>query len=239
MATTQLRKQSRPIQHDAIEDDDTLYTTRLPSSARRYRTAPPPPAPSDTQHDLERDGVVIQRRRSRSMANPTQHTSGILSNAVTPKTEALPPLSALRPLHALNPRKFPVVYVLIGVVLSLVLFMAASALGSWWTTYQNDLHYGRPRTYQFDAVVGHNDSPDNPTHFILINLNSHIEVIEIPGGDVSHTRIYTGPTLYGPGQDLTPVTGSIRMINGKADLVLTIQNQHFLFINNGTTFQAP
>lgn len=235
MATTQLRKQPRPIERDTTEDDDAFYTTRSHSSVRRYRTAPPDP---DTQHDLEPDGIVIQRRRSLPITEEkqqVQRTSGMLSNAVTTtKTEALRPLRKFQfPRRSWN-------FLLVGMGLMIVLLFAGMAVSSWWATYQNDLHYGRPRTYQFDAVVGHEDSASHPTHFILINLHSHIEVIEIPGGDVAHTRIYTGPILYGNGQDLTPVTGTVRDVNGdgKPDLVLTIQNQHFVFLNTGTIFQA-
>ena len=55
-----------------------------------------------------------------------------------------------------------------------------------------------------DAVVGHNDSPANPSHFIALNLNRHIVIIELPGADPSKAKIYTGPILLGDGQDLTP-----------------------------------
>ncbi len=33
-----------------------------------------------------------------------------------------------------------------------------------------------PRTFQVDAVVGHNDSATNPSHFIAMNLNGRIEM---------------------------------------------------------------
>jgi len=39
----------------------------------------------------------------------------------------------------------------------------------------------RPRTFQVDAVVGHNDSAQIPAILIAINLNSRIEIIEFPG----------------------------------------------------------
>jgi hypothetical protein len=120
----------------------------------------------------------------------------------------------------------------------IVVVMSINLFSSWWQTYQNDIHYGRPRTYQMDAVVGHDDSPAHPTHFIFLNLNRHVEIIEIPGGDPSKTRIYVGPVLFGNGQDLTPVTGEIRDDNGRKDLVVHIQNQEILFINDGTTFHA-
>src|SRR5215469_16870910 len=81
------------------------------------------------------------------------------------------------------------------------------------TNMKDDLHYGRPRTFQIDAVVGQNDSASNPSHFIALNLNGRIEVIEFPGGDASKARIYLGPQLYGSGQDLIPVTLSFVDVN--------------------------
>ncbi len=123
-------------------------------------------------------------------------------------------------------------------ILTIILFIGLSALGSWWQTFQNDIQYGRPRTSQLDAVVGHDDSATHKTHFIFLNLNRHVEIIEIPGGDPTRTRIFLGPVLFGAGQDLTPVTGEIRDVNGdgKPDLILHIQNEQIVFLNNGTTF---
>ncbi|HEY7420026.1 MAG TPA: hypothetical protein VH593_32910, partial [Ktedonobacteraceae bacterium] len=79
-----------------------------------------------------------------------------------------------------------------------------NAVSSWWQITANDWQYGRPRTYQTDQVVGHNDSAQHPSHFIALNLNGHIEVIEFPGGDPTKAKIYIGPVLKGAGQDLTP-----------------------------------
>ncbi len=117
-----------------------------------------------------------------------------------------------------------------------------SALGSWWQVTQDDWHYGRPRTYQTDAFVGQGDSPTNPSHFIAMNLNRHIVVIEMPGGDPSKARIFNGPTLIGPGQDLVPVTLTFKDVNGdgKIDMVINVQDSHFVFLNeNGTFKPAP
>jgi len=124
-------------------------------------------------------------------------------------------------------------------VVMAVLAMSLTSLASWWKDHQDDMQYGRPRTFQFDAVVGHNDSPANPTHFILINLNRHVEIIELPGGDSTHARIYSGPVLFGDGQDLTPITGEVRDVNGdgKPDLIVHIQDQQLVFINDGTQFR--
>ena len=65
-----------------------------------------------------------------------------------------------------------------------------------------------------------------------------MEIIELPGGDTTHARIYTGPTLFGNGQDLTPVTGVFKDVNGdgKIDMIVQIQDQRLVFINDGTQF---
>lgn len=223
MGTTEIRRQARPIQHD-VEDDDSLYITRMPSSTRRYRTAPPPVAADTLEGPITEERMFIQHRRS-SLKRP--HTSGMASNAVKPpKTDELP-----------GRRRFSLLAIGVGMVVMVLIVICLSAWNSWWHTYQNDQQFGRPRTFQMDAVVGHEDSPSNPTHFIFINLHRHVEIIEIPGGNIAHTHIYSGPILFGDGQDLTPVTGEIRDINGRRDLVVHIQDQQIVFINDGTTFR--
>ena len=149
-----------------------------------------------------------------------------------PNTDTLPKLG----------RK-PVVALLVGMIVAILLVMVLGAFSSWWHVYQDDLHYGRPRTSQLDAVVGHGDSAANPTHFMFLNLHRHVEIIEIDGGNPAHTHIYVGPVLFGDGQDLTPITGEIRDVNGdgKPDLIVHIQNQEIIYLNNGTIFvpQVP
>lgn len=58
-------------------------------------------------------------------------------------------------------RRFPVHWLVFAGIALLVMilgWLTLSALGSWWQVQQDDWHYGRPRTFQTDAVVGHNDS---------------------------------------------------------------------------------
>jgi hypothetical protein len=221
MDMTHTRRQSQPIADDVM-DDDSLYETRMPSSVRRYKpssTALREPA----AEPISRQGAFIQRRRSGSQA-----TQGIASKAIAPMRERS------------GQKRFPLVPTLIGMIITIILIMSFSLVSTWWNTYQDDQHYGRPRTSQLDAVVGHGDSASNPTHFIFMNLRRHVQIIEIPGGDPSRSRIFIGPTLYGDGQELTPVTGEIRDLNGdgKPDLVVHIQNQQVRFINDGTTFHS-
>jgi len=120
-------------------------------------------------------------------------------------------------------------------------YVGINAFGAWWQVHTDDGTYGRPRTFQADAVVGHHDSESHPSHFLALNLNRYVIVIEIPGGDVSKSVIYSGPVLLGNGQDLTPVTLSFSDVNGdgKPDMVLHILDQTIIFINNGTKFVPP
>lgn len=121
----------------------------------------------------------------------------------------------------------------------LALFVLLSSAVSWMQEKQHDVTYGRPRTYQIDAVVGHNDSSTTPSHFIAINLNRHIEVIEIPGQDTSKMKVYNITTLFGDGEDLTPVTLSFRDVNGdgKVDMLIHIEQQTLVLINDNNTFR--
>jgi hypothetical protein len=127
----------------------------------------------------------------------------------------------------------------VGMILMLALWVLGSYTLSWWQNHQLDSTYGVPRTYQTDQVVGHSDSTDHPTHFIAINLNSHITIIEIPGGNNQHARIYSGPTLYSDNGDLTPVTLEFYDVNGdgKVDMIVHVGDQKIVYLNDGTQFK--
>ena len=126
-----------------------------------------------------------------------------------------------------------------GMLLTLGLWISGSYAFNWWTNHQLDSTYGIPRTFQTDQVVGHDDSADHPTHFIFVNLREKITIIEIPGGDPSHARIYSGPTLYSDNGDQTPVTGEFEDVNGdgKIDMIVHIGTQRIVYLNNGTQFK--
>ena len=90
-----------------------------------------------------------------------------------------------------------------------------------------------------NASVGHNESAGTPSHFLAINLNGRIEVIEFPGGDGSKARIYLGPQLYGTGDDLIPVTLSFVDVNGDhlPDMIIHFQSSRIVFINDQGGFR--
>ncbi len=131
------------------------------------------------------------------------------------------------------------VYVGLAMIGMLLCWMALTTFLSWWHVEQDDLRYGRPRTSQYDYVVGHGDSNVSKSHFIALNLNRHVEVIECPAGDCAKARILIGPVLIGPNQDLAPVTLTFKDVNGdgKIDVVVNVQDSHFVFINDSGTFR--
>ncbi len=145
-------------------------------------------------------------------------------------------------IPAVKPERFHVHWLVIfslGMLVMIALWAGGSYVTSWWTNHQNDSAYGMPRTYQTDANVGHNDSSTNKTHFIALNLNRHIIIIELPGGDSSKAKIYSVTTLYGDGQDLTPVTLTFKDVNGDGllDMEIHIQDQTIVLINDNGGFR--
>lgn len=125
-----------------------------------------------------------------------------------------------------------------GMLLATGLVLGGQLVSSWWGNTWNTLHYGYPRTYQIDAFVG-DETGKTPSHFIALNLHDQIEILELPGGDATHIRIYQGPRLYGPNADLVPVTlRFVRSTNPKyPDMQVQFQNTHVLFRNVHGTFQ--
>ena len=131
------------------------------------------------------------------------------------------------------------VYIGLGMLVMLALFTGFQILGNWWTNHQLDSTYGMPRTYQTDQVVGHGDSTDHPTHFIFENLGGHVVIIELPGGQIQHARIYGGPAIIGDNPASIPVTAEFQDVtgNGRIDMIVHIGNQQFTYINDGTQFK--
>lgn len=130
-------------------------------------------------------------------------------------------------------------YLLTGMTATLVLWMVLSTAAGWFSIWMDDLHYGRPRTFQTDVYVGHNEQSGQPSHFIAINLQRRIEIIELTGGDASQARIFMGPALYHANDDLAPVELRFADLNkdGKTDMVVLYQGQHLVYINDGKSFR--
>ncbi len=136
-------------------------------------------------------------------------------------------------------------FVFAGIALLLMLagWIALNDLGVWWQNHQDDVTYGMPRTFQTDAVVGHNDSNSSPSHFIALNLRGQIYVLELPGGDATKARGYFITSEAGNDAN-PPVKIAFQDIghSGRLDMVVTIGDPPnplivFLF-NNGSQFAA-
>jgi hypothetical protein len=221
MGAAQASKLSQESGYE-IEEDEEYYVTRPRSSVRRYNQ----PVQRDTLDDdeISRAASVHQRR---THTTPYPNSGNLSHDEATSWKQGLQ-----------QAKRFPLIAIIVGMLLMAALFLMLNTLGSWWQVHQDDVTYGRPRTYQVDVVASHNDSATNPSHFIFLNLNRHVEIIEFPGGDTTHARIYSGPTLFGNGQDLTPVTGMFKDVNGdgKIDMIVQIQDQRLVYINDGTQF---
>ena len=214
--------------HPEEDEDEILdeeWPSRLPTSTRRYHVSP---------EEIYQQGntrlhvryVDVPKRKSRQQQLP-------------PERERHPEEYEVKPGVTEKKRIHPLLYLGVGMLAMFALFLFLSSAVSWLQEKQHDVTYGRPRTYQIDAVVGHNDSSTTPSHFIAINLNRHVEVIEIPGGDSTKERVYPITTLFGDGEDLTPVTLSFRDLtgNGKPDMLIHIEQQTLVLINDKGTFR--
>jgi len=134
-----------------------------------------------------------------------------------------------------------------GLIATLILWLVGTSVFAWGEAKYVDILYGVPRTYQADAVVGHGgDSLQHPSHFIAINLNRQVIVIEFPAGNPARAETYLVPYyILGSGGDLTPITLEFRDVtgDGETDMIIHIhlqnQDQTFVFVNNGTRFRPP
>jgi hypothetical protein len=203
--------------------------TPLVKRASRYRQ----PETGDEVTEWKRDDSDDIKNKSAA----SQLTRRIpIASTVLPKTP-LPEKPVTRKQWPAN--MHPLLYLGVGMLAMLALIAVLSIVTNWFSTTLDDLRYGRPRTFQIDAYVGHNESPGMPSHFLAVNLHGRIEIIEIPGGDASRARIYIGPQLYGSDADLIPVTLSFIDVNGdhKPDMIINFQGTQVVFINDQGGFR--
>ncbi|GER91363.1 hypothetical protein KDW_55250 [Dictyobacter vulcani] len=142
--------------------------------------------------------------------------------------------------HHLRSERSFWLYLLLGMTATLLLWMMLSAVGGWFSVWLDDLHYGRPRTFQVDARVGHNnDQTGTPSHFIAINLHQRIEVIELPAGDAAKARSFVGPELYHTNDELVPVELRFVDLNKdhKLDMIVIYQQQRLVYLNDQQDFR--
>ena len=113
------------------------------------------------------------------------------------------------------------------VLAAAAIYVVISLLLGKVSVLADDLRYGRPRTTQIDAFVGHEETAGLPTHLMAINLNRQVMVIELPGGEAAKTRTLSGPYLFGANEELTPLQLHLQDLDGdgKPDLLLDIRQE--------------
>ena len=249
---------TRRPRHSGVWDEDPAQVSpqpyriaraSLPAQEQRRRQQQPPHGgasrhyvgsshaihPEDQPYitDEGRSGLVPSRVPARATSaideglddRPVHTSARRYRGSTTTTDQQMVPVTCRprrRPLHG-------TVYIGLTLLCMLVGFVVFSALTTWWQHTDDYLHYGMPRTFQMDAVVGHQDSAAHPSHFLALNLDGHLSVIEIQGGDLGKTVIYAGPVIYGQGADLVAVTLSVAHDQqGKPELVLHYQNNEVI-----------
>lgn len=130
-------------------------------------------------------------------------------------------------------------YLITGVLALLALYAIMGNVVGWGRERLDDLWYGTPRTFHAQAVVGSDDNPLTPSHFVAMNLNRQVVVFHLPGGDSTKTRVITGPYLFGAGEDKTPVLLNFVDLNndGAVDMQILIKNEAIVYLNRGGNFE--
>jgi len=188
-------------------------------------------------------------QRSNTMASPSssRRQQPIIKNATTSQQRSTRTTTQQQKETRPKPKRniHWLFYIGVGMLATLVLWMAGSTALAWALQVRDNLTYGYPRTSQTNAVVGHNnDSPQKPSHFMAMNLNRQAVVVEFMSGDPSKAVTYVAPIyIAGNGGDLAPVTLEFRDVtsDGKLDMIVHIhlpsQDQISVFVNDGTKFR--
>ncbi len=210
-------------EHNPIVTNPTTPIVKRASRLRQPETTDEVPEWKRANSDVQDNGT------SKPAGQPTTTTK------MPPKT----PLTARTAIKTKKQPLHPLLYLGMGMLVTVSLLAVVIAVSNWVSTTLDDLHYGRPRTFQIDAYVGHHEAPGMPSHFLALNLHGRIEIIELPGGDATHARIYLGPQLYGPDADLVAVTLSFKDVNGdhQPDMIIHFQGTQVIFSNDGSGFR--
>ncbi|MBP8252371.1 MAG: hypothetical protein KAX40_08385 [Herpetosiphon sp.] len=128
------------------------------------------------------------------------------------------------------------------VTLVLALFVANalfSPIFNWAKIKMDDMRYGRPRTVQTSAFVGHDEANGLPSHFVAMNLERRVVIMEMPGGDAAKARTIVGPYLFGAGEDLTPVQLRFEDVNAdqRPDMLVSVKQEEMVYINDAASNQ--
>jgi hypothetical protein len=129
-------------------------------------------------------------------------------------------------------------FLLVG---GIFLYFLISTGAYWGRVLLDDLRYGRPRTTHLKGFVSHAEAGGLPSHFIALNLNRQVIVLELPGGDPAQVRSFPGPYLFGADEALTPVQLALDDVDadGANDLLISVRNEQLVYLNRDGDFRLP
>ncbi len=228
--------------------------TRQPSNRLAPVRQPTQQEAALRQPTQQREAVRRPTSQSAALRQPTQQRDAV-RQSTQPRGATKRPsqqTGIARPTQQSQQRQFHWL-VPVGVTMMIAIACYLLLYGAWTggRGLYNDWAYGSgTRTFHLEAVVGDHDSAAAPTHFIATNLHGTIDVIELPGGDITHAKVFPGPHLQWSNADKAVVTLEVKDVNGdnKPDIIVHVQgdtdllfrqtNANFVLRNNGSGF-AP
>jgi hypothetical protein len=181
----------------------------------------------------------VDRPTPRHIIRVTTHEGPPPARRIPARTEK--PQTRIRAVATHNKRgllanRSPLFYLVSICTLLLLGWWLISALVHWVNVTLDDWHYGRPRTYQTDADVGHGGM----SHFTAQNLDGQIYIFEIRRDDPTKSRLYGGPAFTGSEASLTVATIAFKDVNGDGllDLMVLVGGQQVqILLNTGDGFR--
>ncbi len=136
---------------------------------------------------------------------------------------------------------YRVLYAAILILAAFAIYLLVGVAVDWARVKIDDLRYGDPRTTHLSGFVNHGEEQGQPTHFVAINLDRQVVVLELPGGDASQVRHLPGPYLFGEHEDLTPISLVLHDMDndGYNDLLIEVHNEQVLYLNKDGAFRLP
>ena len=214
-----------PEEDYGLEEDEEYYVTRPHTSARKY--------------DLIPEQVIRQGNRTYHVRHGSPPVPPRQQYQQPPRRRQYFEEEEEQPKPRRHVHKL--VYVGIALFAVIAIWQGLNGLAWFWQQKQDDWTFGQNRVYITDAVVGHNDSTQNPSHFIAVNDKGNIYVIELQGGDTSKSHIYNITTIEGNVNN-PPVVLFFQHLtrDGRVDMIVQIGDQGNAFdinlFNTGTGF---
>jgi hypothetical protein len=231
-----------PVTFDAegeyeIEEDDSYYGTRLPTSARRYQRMPID-SRAGSANVVEHFHDTPLRAHRQHYGQSPQLQQAHQSNMYTEDKENV---RTQRGSVKQERRAHPLFWIGFFLTSLLLGWMGLNVVTAWFQGVQNDWTYGKQRHFEINAVVGHGDSATNPSHFTAENISGAIIVIELPGGNVNKAKIYQIETVPNNANN-PPVKVTFQDMNadGRPDMLVVIGDGsatlYVTLYNNETEF---